>query len=128
MGALQTVIGMAGDPGRNNARPSLIEDASRALERAVSEYLPEPYGGNALLFRAGRPPARYRDLQNGWAGLIDKLEIQNIPGGHIDLLLEPGVQTVADTLASRLIAATSTGFEDSPAATQRSAARYAVGF
>ncbi len=80
-----------------------VQDAARSFGQAVGKYRPQAYAGRVLLFRAMQPPGYYRDLKNGWTEWIDLLEIFDIPGGHMDLLLEPGVQIVADNLGSRLI-------------------------
>jgi thioesterase domain-containing protein len=80
-----------------------VEDAAQALQLAVVKYRPQPYAGRTILFRAAKPPGHYRDPQSGWRELIEELEIHNVPGGHLDILLEPAVQIVADKLGSGLI-------------------------
>jgi amino acid adenylation domain-containing protein len=81
-----------------------VEDAAQALQQAVVNYQPQPYARRTILFRAAQPPGHYRDPQSGWRELIGELEIHNVPGGHLDILLEPAVQIVADKLGSGLIA------------------------
>jgi len=80
-----------------------VDDTARVLRHAVLNYQPVPYPGQTLFFRAAQPPGHYRDSQNGWSELIAALESHEVPGGHLDMLLEPNVQIVADRMESRLI-------------------------
>jgi len=71
----------------------------RVLAFAVSRYQPRPYAGRVLLFqRNARPVGRYRDPEYGWGELVGKLEIHNVPGAHVDMFLQPGVEIVAEKL------------------------------
>jgi len=75
------------------------ETIGRVLAFAVSQYQPRPYPGRVLLFqRNARPVGRYRDPDYGWGELVGELEIQNVPGAHVDMFLQPGVEIVAEKL------------------------------
>ncbi len=75
------------------------ETINRVLAFAVSEYQPRPYTGRVLLFRRdARPVGRYRDPEYGWGQLVGTLQIENVPGAHVDMFLQPGVEIVAEKL------------------------------
>jgi hypothetical protein len=75
------------------------ETIGRVLAFAVTQYQPQPYPDPVLLFqRTARPVGRYRDPEYGWGELVEKLEIHNVPGTHMDMFLQPGVEIAAEKL------------------------------
>ena len=75
------------------------ETINRVLAFAVSEYQPRPYAGRVLLFRRdARPVGPYRDPEYGWGQLVGTLQIENVPGDHMDMFLQPGVEILAEKL------------------------------
>ncbi|MEH1970259.1 amino acid adenylation domain-containing protein [Nostoc sp.] len=81
--------------------------------QAISEYIFSPYLGQAILLRTedrNRSEAvgiRY-DPQFGWGDLVTGgLNIHYLPGSHLDLLKEPNVQVLAETLRNCLTQAQS---------------------
>ena len=71
---------------------------------ASKHYQPQPYDGAVLLLRrTQRPTGQYRDPEYGWGRLLSRLEIQEVPGNHIDMFLEPNVQVLADKLRDCLL-------------------------
>lgn len=90
-----------------DAHPSSNEDA---LALAVARYEPQPYRGRLVLFqRSARPKGRYHYPQSGWGELVDPIEIQEIPGDHRDMFLEPNVQILAAGLGRCLVEAQTPG-------------------
>ena len=64
---------------------------------------PRPFTGSATLFRARDSAAMFLvDPALGWSGLIERLEIREVPGDHATLLAKPHVQTLAAELKARL--------------------------
>jgi amino acid adenylation domain-containing protein len=79
-------------------------DKGDALAMAVAAYRPQPYGGPTVLFqRTARPTGRFHNPTFGWGRLVDQLMIQEIPGDHKDMFLEPNVRILADELGRRLV-------------------------
>ncbi len=77
-----------------------VEHVSAFVAR---NYKPEPYDGRVLLLRRKhRPTGDYRDPEYGWGQLTSNLEIHDVAGNHMDIFLEPGVDSVADKLRSAL--------------------------
>ncbi|MGF1938165.1 MAG: non-ribosomal peptide synthetase [Nostoc sp. ChiQUE02] len=81
--------------------------------QAIGEYIFSPYLGQAILLRTedrNRSEAvgiRY-DPQFGWGDLVTGgLNIHYLPGSHLDLLKEPNVQVLAETLRNCLTQAQS---------------------
>jgi acyl transferase domain-containing protein/thioesterase domain-containing protein len=75
--------------------------------RALKRYSFKPYPGKITLIRATDPRlnvlSRYKDPILGWGNLAEgELEILDVPADHMNLLLEPHVQTVAKTLTTLL--------------------------
>jgi thioesterase domain-containing protein len=76
-----------------------------AFREALAVYTPKPYAGRVILFRAGRLPlgiVAAPDL--GWAGLIERLQVELVPGYFTTPISEPGVKILAELLAGHLSA------------------------
>ena len=70
---------------------------------ALRNYTPEPYEGDATLFRAKDDFASYSDPTLGWGRLIQgRLEIREISGDHDTILHEPHIGMLARVLDSCL--------------------------
>jgi thioesterase domain-containing protein len=81
---------------------------ARAFLQAASRYHPRPYAGEVLLFRARLIDEIYRHMGPtlGWAELVPRLKIVEVPGGHDSLVLEPNVQVLSGHLAGAIARAT----------------------
>jgi thioesterase domain-containing protein/acyl carrier protein len=69
------------------------------------EYIPKPYGGQVLFFRATKSyPDCYIDFpEEEWKQLVKgKLEIVDVPGNHNSILEEPHVQILAEKIKSQI--------------------------
>lgn len=70
-------------------------------EEAAKNYMPRPYSGKVVLFRAIDRSGfeAYSDAQWGWGSLTTGgLEAHAIPGDHLGILKEPNVQVLAAKL------------------------------
>ena len=83
--------------------PRGIKNVHRACYEAERHYQLGPYPGRVTLFRATEslttssdPHARWRDLATGG------LEIQEVPGHHGDIIVEPQVRILAEKLRDSL--------------------------
>jgi thioesterase domain-containing protein len=67
-------------------------------------YVPRPYNGDVLLFRASKQlPGLLADPSLGWKPVIKgHLEIYELPGHQQNILTEPRVLRLAEELQSRL--------------------------
>src|SRR6185369_15143187 len=72
----------------------------RSHVRALVKYQPQPYDGRVTLIRTrGHPLLCSFDRQYGWGELAkDGVEVRIVRGGHGNVLAEPFVKNVADTL------------------------------
>jgi aspartate racemase len=74
-------------------------------EQAASNYVPHPYPGKVVLFRAMDRSGfeAYSDSQWGWGSLAaGGLEVHHVPGDHIGILKEPHVRVLATNLRACL--------------------------
>jgi amino acid adenylation domain-containing protein len=86
-------------------RPVETPTVEQIMYYAIRQYEARPYAGRVLLFRAAqRPAGDYADPAAGWRGLLSRMEVCDVPGGHRDVLVEPNVQVLATRLAERLAA------------------------
>jgi thioesterase domain-containing protein len=71
---------------------------------ALRNFRPSPYDGRLVLVRAHtRPLFNSLDHDLGWSRLVDKtLDVKVVPGSHANMLKEPHVKHVAETLAQEL--------------------------
>jgi len=72
--------------------------------KAKNSYVPQPYSGHILFFRASDPiqkvPVR---LDSKWRQLVSELEVHDIPGNHFTMLSHPdNVRLLANALKQSL--------------------------
>jgi amino acid adenylation domain-containing protein len=80
-----------------------VHAAERAAYCALRRYVPQPYGGTAILFRAKERSRPQNDSYAGWTGLIGGgIELCEIPGDHLTMLSHPNRLVLAQELARRL--------------------------
>ncbi len=85
-----------------NERPK-TPDAYWCLVRAIRGYIPLPYRGDVLHFRAQyRRNGATGDPVEGWTRLIKNMEACDVPGGHEEMFAEPNVWVMAEKLAARM--------------------------
>jgi thioesterase domain-containing protein len=89
--------------GTGGVLPDRFRNVKESLTLAARRYTPRPSAGRATLFRARDNPAiLVVDPALGWSGLVEHLEIRDVPGGHETLLREPHVRTLAVELRTCL--------------------------
>ena len=85
-GAAWHVLGGLGDrPASKGGAPThpasaALAEPLQAYRRTIRRYVPAPYAGPVVLFRAEELPAKRADL--GWSRLLPRLEVAVIPGDH----------------------------------------------
>jgi amino acid adenylation domain-containing protein len=90
--------------GRDRLRRVL--DVYRANGLAVRGYELSAYAGPLTLFKAADAPAGSDGY--GWGEIVaGGVEVETIPGHHLNLLAEPNVRTLAERLRHRLVDAVS---------------------
>ncbi|MFN6516223.1 MAG: beta-ketoacyl synthase N-terminal-like domain-containing protein [Nostoc sp. CreGUA01] len=73
----------------------------QANAQALVNYFPKPYSGKITLFQTSKPLVDKQDKYWGWKnGIINNVEILQIPGHHLNCLRIPHVQVVAEKLAT----------------------------
>ena len=82
----------------------ILELLGMEHDRAFMNYVPRPYQGDVLLFRASKQlPGMLADRSLGWKSIIKgHLEIRELPGHQQNILVEPRVRRLAEELRSRL--------------------------
>jgi thioesterase domain-containing protein/acyl carrier protein len=76
--------------------PVRFRNVTESLTLAAKHYTPRPYAGAATLFRAREIDAIFLvDPALGWSGLVEHLEIREVPGDHTTMLAPPHVRTLA---------------------------------
>ncbi len=113
VGRARFAIALDNRNGKKPSNPSqlpllyIFEALRIELRKAMEKYVPRPYGGDVLLFRASRQlPGLDSDEFLGWKRVLHgKLEVCEIPGRQQNLMLEPNVSRLSKELSSRLKAA-----------------------
>jgi len=81
----------------------------KANYRAYADYVPKPYSGFVILFRAADTKEESRPNYAAFRELVEgRLEIYDVPGRHHNIALEPGVGVLADRLREYMENAKST--------------------
>jgi uncharacterized protein YbdZ (MbtH family) len=86
----------------------------QANRRAMLNYVPRPYVGRTVLFKAGeRSTEISQDPTLGWGEMITSgVEIHVVPGNHYTFLKKPHVHTLAEQLRVCLLAGEKDGVEN----------------
>jgi hypothetical protein len=97
-------------PQNGNPRPSMsyiLESLAIEHDKAYKKYIPLPYFGDVVLFRATKQlPELDASPLLGWKGvLVGNLDVCGVPGHQQNILIEPNLSRVADELETRLKAA-----------------------
>jgi thioesterase domain-containing protein/acyl carrier protein len=88
--------------------PVAMGAVADAWERWIEHYRPEPYEGDAVLFRVRADRSRgeldfSEDEQNGWGGVVlGGIEIIEVPGSHTSIVEEPHVRALAQSVRNVL--------------------------
>jgi amino acid adenylation domain-containing protein len=86
-----------------------VFEVFKASMQAILDYRQKPYSGKLTLFAAEHREAWFgsdRDPHLGWdAWARGGVEVHGVPGGHIQMVLEPHVRTLAEKLRRCLRAA-----------------------
>lgn len=80
--------------------PQVLRDVRDCNRAAADRYVLRPYPGKATFVHATQKVSRSLDLGAAWSRLVDRLEIVEIASDHYDILLEPGVNRLAECLKS----------------------------
>jgi len=79
--------------------PRVLKRVFQSNMRAASLYKLRPYTGSAVLFRASENLRGEDNPHAAWQGLISgELEIEEIPGDHGGILVQPQVMKLAERL------------------------------
>ena len=90
-------------PGAARSLPPRLRQVERAGWEALRAYRPRPYEGDAALLIADFSP-RYPDPAEIWPRVVrGRVDVERFAGGHIDVVTEPHLKTLAARL-SELIA------------------------
>jgi len=84
--------------------PRALRNVRAGITQAGMRYQMHPYPGPMVLFRASEKSLRgARDPYAGWKGLAKgRLEVCEIPGGHVSILAKPQVQILAEHLKTHI--------------------------
>jgi thioesterase domain-containing protein/acyl carrier protein len=83
--------------------PRALQDIKELNSLAVREYVPQVYDGHVTLFWASSDLRASIDFVEGWRALASGgIEVQEIPGSHLDIVKEPHVQDLAKKLSGCL--------------------------
>ncbi|PYO02030.1 MAG: hypothetical protein DMD91_05650 [Candidatus Rokuibacteriota bacterium] len=92
-----------------------LERVHRANKQAEDCYLPQPYSGKAILFRAGETPDETSESSeavihplNGWGEWVrGGLEVHDVPGDHNTILSKRNIRVLGEKLRVCLLEAQS---------------------
>ncbi|MCS6857305.1 MAG: SDR family NAD(P)-dependent oxidoreductase, partial [Sandaracinaceae bacterium] len=103
------------------------ERMEAAFRKALARYVLRPYDGEVVLFRPRPMPhwtfkdgtmidkdRHYILPDNGWTPWVKRLEIQEVPGDHDSMVLEPHVRVLAKRLKRAIEAAEARYFKPLP--------------
>jgi amino acid adenylation domain-containing protein len=84
---------------RTDAPMSNLDVRSEFRNYAFNSYIPQPYPGKVVLFRA-MDESHFSTLKSWKELAVGGLEIHNIPGDHLGILQEPHVRILAEKLGA----------------------------
>jgi amino acid adenylation domain-containing protein len=88
---------------RGTSDVSINEPRDDARSRAIKNYRSAFYSGPVVIYRAkNKDPFEPDDPFLGWAGLMQEIDVQTIPGGHITMIKHPNVDKLASHVSQYL--------------------------
>jgi len=102
--AFDNVMGNRQIPRTNLSMPYILESLGIEHDKAFEKYVPRPYIGDVVLFRASKQlPGLAADLHLGWKDVLNgHLDVCEVPGHQQSMLIAPNVSRLAEELAARL--------------------------
>jgi len=93
--------------GKPKSMAYILESLGIEHDKAYGKYLPGPYSGDVLIFRARKQlRGLMADWHMGWRDVVHgNLNVFEVPGHQQNLLIEPNVLLLAEELTARLNAA-----------------------
>lgn len=87
-----------------------------ANTKSLNKFVPKPYGGSALIFRASaRDLDPYDDAHLGWDSVVrGSIKSFEIEGDHMTMLEEPAVRVLAEKLNAALLDLTANPSRSTP--------------
>ena len=84
--------------------PRDLQKTQKAIDNALHQYAPQPYGGKVTLFRAvGQPRGAHPDPFLGWREFAKgEIEVHVVPGHHGAVTAEPYVGQLAKIMKACL--------------------------
>lgn len=79
-----------------------IELLDQIYDRASEEYTAVPYSGRVVVFKPKQSYVGYEDKTLGWSGLVEDLQVVELPVYPAGMLVEPFVKTLADHMRTCL--------------------------
>lgn len=77
-----------------------------SFRSALAAYTPKPWTDSMLLIRAARLPLGIQAAPDmGWGALVERLQLETVPGYFTTPISEPGVRILAERLARHLASA-----------------------
>jgi thioesterase domain-containing protein len=101
---LHALRNVAAQPTDGTGLTEILDRVMNASLHAAATFVPQPYSGSALLFRAGtRSPEVYDDGSSGWTPVVGGgITVVDVAGDHETLFVEPNVRAVASRIAAAL--------------------------
>jgi amino acid adenylation domain-containing protein/FkbM family methyltransferase len=113
MAHARLAIALYNRTGKRPADPSrlpklyIFEALQKEHGKALRKYVPRPYGGDVVLFRASKQlSGLVADEYLGWKPFFDgRFQVYEVPGHQQNLMQEPNVRALASALDGHLKAA-----------------------
>jgi amino acid adenylation domain-containing protein len=102
--AINKIIGNGYNRRKPMSMAYILESLGIEHDKAYVKYLPSPYSGDVLIFRARKQlRGLMADWHMGWKGAINgNLHVFEVPGHQQNLLIEPNVLLLAEELTTRM--------------------------
>ncbi len=102
--AFDQFMGKTNGDAAVRSMPYILESLSIEHDLVFEKYVPRPYSGDVLLFRAARQlQGLSADEFLGWKGVLrGRFEVKEAPGHQQNMLDEPNVKVLADEISAQL--------------------------
>jgi len=100
---LRRIAGRVGLREPEPITPLLMRERAATGWEAWAAYRPQPYAGTVTLFRAEERDGTLADALTIWREVArGGLVVEEVRGGHNEMLIEPNVEVLAERLSARL--------------------------
>ncbi len=79
-----------------------VQDSVLTVREWLLNYQPEAYSGRVIFYKARAQGLLTTSPDKGWKNICGTLDIQVVPGNHVNMMQKPHVRVLAEKINTEL--------------------------